>query len=187
MRVGFAFGPLFFDGFTFFEKVFAHAAKGFDEGFDTQAEFGAREVLVDEFHLRLLALAGLAGGGEVDEAVAQQQCDGEHVAGVDDPDGVDEIERFDAFGQHAADEDGDFGFGEPLVVAQFGEPAVLPGLGALGFPEDGAASGADGQVDAVEDIAAVFAFGDGFEFVVEELFAQQGFQLPFEGFALQFL
>lgn len=46
-----------------------HVAELLDDGLDTLAEPGARQVLIDQLHLRLLAFGRLAGGGRLDDRV----------------------------------------------------------------------------------------------------------------------
>ena len=77
-----------------------------------------------------------------------------------DPDAIDESERLDVFRQNLADDHGDLSFCSALVFAQFGQPAVTPVLGSLRFPQNGAASLAQGANDSLEDVPAEFPFGN---------------------------
>ncbi|OIQ69920.1 hypothetical protein GALL_484720 [mine drainage metagenome] len=119
--------------------------------------------------------------------MAQDGGDRQGGAGVSDPYAIDDLEGFDALGQCVADEDGYLGLGGALVVAQLGEPAVAPVLGALEFPQHRAAGLTALANDPVQHVAAKFTLGHGFDGVEGELGAQQVFQFQFLHFALQLL
>ena len=53
-----------------------------------------------------------------------------------DPDSFEQIKRFHTLWEGLTDDDSDFCLGGPLIVAKFGQPAVAPIFGALGFPSD---------------------------------------------------
>src|SRR5437867_10895625 len=104
-----------------------------------------------------------------------------------DPDAVDEVKRLYMLGESLADDDGDLGLGGPLVLAELRKPGIAPVFGALGLPENRAARLAEWAHDAVQHVAAEFAFGDGLDHVTWESRAEQRFDFQFLNFSWTFL
>ena len=77
---GFAFGPLFEDDFAFLVEVVLHRGEGFDDGFDAVLELRAREILVDVLGLGLQTLSRLAGGGDAQQRLAEDEGQGQNAA-----------------------------------------------------------------------------------------------------------
>jgi hypothetical protein len=66
----FALGPLAGDGFLFAIEIFSHGGESFDDGLHALAKARPGEILVNHFHLGLLAFGSLANGGDFDQCLA---------------------------------------------------------------------------------------------------------------------
>ena len=182
-----AFGPLFGNGFPLSIEVFAHGRESFNNRLNSLAEALTGEILIDHFHLRLLAFGSLTCRSDFDQCVAKCDGYGQQNSRMGDPDAVDEVKRLDIFGESLTDDDGDLGLGGPLVLAELGKPGIAPVFGALGLPENRAARLAERAHDAVQHVAAEFAFGDGLDHVTWESRAEQRFDFQFLNFSLKLL
>jgi hypothetical protein len=74
-----------------------------------------------------------------------------------------------------------------LIFPNLAEPAVRPVLGALGLPQDRAADLTGRADDPLDQVAAEFALGHGFEDVTRKFLPQQGFEGELLDLALQLL
>src|ERR1700760_820689 len=97
------------------------------------------------------------------------------------------VEVGDLLGQGLRDDDRELGTGGALVGTELAKPSLLPGAGALGFPEDAAAHFAAGIADDLEDIAAELAFGDGLDLVQGKACAQLLFESELQNLTLGLL
>ena len=131
----FTFGPEASHRLALAIEIVLHLGEFFDDGLYAQPEPGAGEVLVHQFHFAALTIVDLAKGGDLDQGVSQCCSEGHSVAPVRDPDAVDDAEGLEAFGQDVGDQQRDVGLRGALIVAQFGEPALIPGFGGLEFPK----------------------------------------------------
>src|SRR6185369_1063899 len=65
------------------------------------------------------------------------------------------------------------------------QPERLPGLGLLRLPDDGAAAGAGGGADALQQVGTVHALGDRHDLVERERGAEQRLEAHFQPLALE--
>lgn len=72
-----------------------------------------------------------------------------------------------------------------LVSLEFGDPSWSPVLGALCFPEEGAAIHPGICAHALEDVCSALAFLYLDDFVVGEVLTQLGLESQFKGLALE--
>jgi len=76
---------------------------------------------------------------DLNERVAQDGRHRQRTPRAGDPNAIDHVKGFYAFWQDLAHQNGNIRFSCALIFAEFGEPAVAPIFGALGFPNDGTA------------------------------------------------
>ncbi len=156
-ELGFALGPLFFEGAAFVGELLAEGEKDFDDAFDVLAELDTANVVVKEGgFVRAAGILGALEGG-VEEALAEGGGQRAGKGGFADPDAVELAHAVDGFRGAGGHQDGQFGFGIALVLLQFFDPGGLPVFGALAFPEDGAANQAGVGADLLLDVGAALA------------------------------
>src|SRR5207247_7621491 len=118
------------------------------------SEAGAGEVRIHHLSLRLLTFLRLSAGGDVEQGLAERDGERNSEARLRYPDVVNQIETLDAPGQCARDDQRDLRLRGALVVAQFAQPGLIPGLRSLRFPENRATALSIGGQHPVHHVAA---------------------------------
>lgn len=123
-----AFGPQPRHGGALALEIGLHFGEFFDDGLDAVAEAWAGEVRVHHLGLGLLTFLCLSAGGDVDQRLPE--CDSERngEARLRDPNVVNEVEALDFLRYDARDDQRDVRFRSALIIAQLGQPGVVPGL-----------------------------------------------------------
>src|SRR5438093_9901533 len=93
----------------------------------------------------------------------------------------------DVSGKGVRDDEGNVGATAPLVLTKLGQPAIAPGLGPLGFPEDHAGGLPDRAVDLLNNIGPQLALGDRLNDIHRKLAAQKLLKLYLENLTLGLL
>src|ERR1700678_317587 len=96
------------------------------------------------------------------------------------PDAIDQVEMLDMLGERVGNDECHVGTTTPLILTKLGQPAIAPGLRALGLPKDHAGRLANGAVDLLDDIRAQLPLGNGFDGVRWKFTAQQLLELELE-------
>ncbi len=182
-----AFGPHALHRPFFFLQILAQCDEGFDDAFHAVPEFRAGQIAVHDGHFILTSVERPFGGSDLDQSVPQRGGQSGDATAIGHPHAFDTVERRQPIRQFRGRDDGELRLGRALVVAKFGEPAIVPVLGSLGFPEDRAAGSAVGIADMLGDVPPVNAFGDRDDLVEGKLAAEQFFQAEFHHLALQLL
>lgn len=106
---------------------------------------------------------------------------------VGHPHALHKREVFDVLRKDGGRNGGHVGLQLPPVIAELLEPAVAPGLGVLGLPDD-AAAGSSARTDhPLNDIGAADPFGNRRNLVLRKGSPEHGLQIEFGGLALGLL
>src|SRR3990172_8341811 len=97
---------------------------------------GPVRLLVDHFHLGLLAFSGLASRSNLNKGMTEHCCDGNCRARMCHPDTIYQFERFNVLWQGLADNNRDISLRCTLVFPAFWQPAVAPVFGSFRLPQD---------------------------------------------------
>jgi len=96
-----------------------HVGKLFNNCLNSLLESRASQVLIEQFHLRLLAVRRQPYRCHFYQRLPQYDRYRERESGFGDPNAVPEIENLNSFGEHRRDNDRHFGLCRPLVGADF--------------------------------------------------------------------
>src|SRR5262245_19858129 len=131
--------PLALGSTSLLVQIVAHRVERFDDGFNTLAEFDAREIPVQQLELLLLVHRGAPCLRELEEVGSQHAREARRAREISHQDAINEGEARAAFRQYRGHEYGDIGMQRALILFQFREPAIVPIAGVLALPHDGAA------------------------------------------------
>lgn len=96
----------------------------------------------------------------LDDRLSQGDTDRHRVARVTDPDPLHEVEMLHAARKRLCHDDRHVGAAAPLIVPDFGKPAVVLGLGPFGLPDHTSGAAAYGSVYLLHDLRARLAVAD---------------------------